>query len=240
MYQNYIFDLYGTLIDIKTDESSESVWEKTAVFMGYQGTYISGKELKQSYDKYVKKYLSRVKNTDYPDIDITDVFYKIYKDLDTKASPKLVQHTVKAFRAITTEHIRLYPGVFEMLNELKKSKKRLFILSNAQRAFLQAEVKMLGIKNFFDEIYASSDKGLGKPDPAFFEMVLSENNLKKKETIMIGKDYATDIKGAIAIGMDSLYIHTNLSDKKAKREEATFEIADGFHEDIIKLLVLQQ
>jgi putative hydrolase of the HAD superfamily len=205
--------------------------------MGYQGMDISGEVLKQKYQKYVEKYLARVKGTDYPDIDMMDVFYKIYKDQGIKASPKVIQHTTRAFRAITTDYISLYPGVIELLDELKKMNKKIFLLSNAQRAFLIAELKMLGIKNYFDEIYISSDAGISKPDPKFFQMVLDENNLKKSETIMIGNDYATDIKGANKVGIDSLYIHTDISNRKAKKEDATYEIMDGNHKAILEATI---
>ena len=30
-YDNYIFDLYGTLVDIHTDESDTAIWEKLAM-----------------------------------------------------------------------------------------------------------------------------------------------------------------------------------------------------------------
>ena len=30
-YDNYIFDLYGTLVDIHTDESDTAIWEKLAI-----------------------------------------------------------------------------------------------------------------------------------------------------------------------------------------------------------------
>jgi len=33
-YENYVFDLYGTLVDIHTDENSEGLWEKLALFLG--------------------------------------------------------------------------------------------------------------------------------------------------------------------------------------------------------------
>ena len=32
MYNNYIFDLYGTLIDINTDEWNDDLWKKIAIF----------------------------------------------------------------------------------------------------------------------------------------------------------------------------------------------------------------
>ena len=33
-YQNYVFDLYGTLVDIHTDEEQQMLWEKMAMFYG--------------------------------------------------------------------------------------------------------------------------------------------------------------------------------------------------------------
>ena len=36
-YQNYLFDLYGTLVDIHTDEDSPAAWEALARFYGYYG-----------------------------------------------------------------------------------------------------------------------------------------------------------------------------------------------------------
>ena len=37
MYNNYIFDLYGTLIDINTDEWNDDLWKKIAIFLCLQG-----------------------------------------------------------------------------------------------------------------------------------------------------------------------------------------------------------
>ena len=33
MYETCIFDLYGTLVDIRTDEEKEELWERLAFFM---------------------------------------------------------------------------------------------------------------------------------------------------------------------------------------------------------------
>lgn len=32
-YKNYLFDLYGTLVDIHTDEENEALWEKLCMFL---------------------------------------------------------------------------------------------------------------------------------------------------------------------------------------------------------------
>ena len=47
-YTDLIFDLYGTLVDIHTEESAE-VWEKTALYFGFYGARYTGAELKRCW-----------------------------------------------------------------------------------------------------------------------------------------------------------------------------------------------
>lgn len=42
-YDTYVFDLYGTLVDIHTDEELPMVWEKLALFYGCIFGVIPGK-----------------------------------------------------------------------------------------------------------------------------------------------------------------------------------------------------
>lgn len=48
-YKNYIFDLYGTLIDIHTDEENEKLWDFMASLYSIYGADYEGRELKVSY-----------------------------------------------------------------------------------------------------------------------------------------------------------------------------------------------
>lgn len=48
-YENYIFDLYGTLVDIHTDEEKPELWEKLAQFYGYYGAAYTAQKLKNAY-----------------------------------------------------------------------------------------------------------------------------------------------------------------------------------------------
>ena len=45
MYKNYIFDLYGTLIDINTNEWKKSLWKNMAMIYSMSGASYTGKEL---------------------------------------------------------------------------------------------------------------------------------------------------------------------------------------------------
>ena len=55
MYSNYIFDLYGTLIDINTDESSNEFWYKLSLFYSFKGAVYIAEELKTTYENMVIK-----------------------------------------------------------------------------------------------------------------------------------------------------------------------------------------
>ena len=56
-YKNYIFDLYGTLVDIHTEEDNQELWEKMRLFYGYYGAvYRSWEEIWKTYGALVEKY----------------------------------------------------------------------------------------------------------------------------------------------------------------------------------------
>lgn len=54
MYNNYIFDLYGTLIDINTDEWNDDLWKKIAILYAYKGAHYTYDELNEEYDRLVQ------------------------------------------------------------------------------------------------------------------------------------------------------------------------------------------
>ena len=57
-YQNYIFDLYGTLVDIHTDEDDEKLWEALALFYGKQNANYTAKEIHADYLANVEALLA--------------------------------------------------------------------------------------------------------------------------------------------------------------------------------------
>ena len=57
-----------------------------------------------------------------------------------------------------TEYIKLYPGTKEMLKELKKAGKNVYLLSNAQRIFTAYEKAVITVKinNYVEDLKAKS------------------------------------------------------------------------------------
>ena len=242
MYKNYIFDLYGTLADINTDEEDIKVWEKLSLFYSYHGALYSPEELKKSYEELVKKKETAGYGYEaYPEIQIEKVFHKLYDIKDIDADETLVLHTGQFFRILTTEYICLYDGVKEILEELKNSGRKIYLLSNAQRIFTEYELNMLDVIKYFDGIMISSDYGVKKPDRRFFELLLNKYNLHAAESIMIGNDLMTDIYGGNMAGIDTCYIHSNISpdyspDKKNCLTKPTYILEEMNIKELHKIL----
>lgn len=240
MYQNYIFDLYGTLVDIHTNEEKAYLWDKMAEFYGFQGAIYTRKELRMTYREFCEeetKALMERSTASYPEVQLDKVFRRLYEHKGVTPSSELITYTAQMFRIISTQYIRLYDGVEEMLQTLKDHGKKVYLLSNAQYEFTMYEMNYLGLTPYFDGIVISSCEECKKPDRAFYEVVLSRYGLEKKESIMIGNDKTTDIGGAHEAGIDSLYIASNLSPEEDKELPglATYEVADG---DVKKILAL--
>ena len=79
MFKNYIFDLYGTLVDINTNEDSLILWEKLSLFYSYQEANYSSNELKDKYMQLVNTKLKLNTNTNYPDFNIEEIFKELFK-----------------------------------------------------------------------------------------------------------------------------------------------------------------
>ena len=130
----------------------------------------------------------------------------------------------RKFRTLSTEYIRLYDGAKQLLQSLREQNKGVYLLSNAQEIFTMPELEELGIKELFNGIFISSTKGCKKPEQKFFEMLFEQYGLKKDTCLMIGNDENTDILGANQVGIDSFYIHSNLSPEWTGTIKSTYRL----------------
>ena len=243
-YDNYIFDLYGTLVDIHTDESDTAIWEKLAMCYGYYGALYEAKELKERYETLVKsseaELKKKIEKSDAdaqfaisyaheasPEIHIEAVFEKLYEEKGVNPTKELSVHTGQFFRVMSTEYIKLYPGTKEMLKELKKAGKNVYLLSNAQRIFTAYEMRRLDIFDLFDDVFISSDYNTKKPDIRFYKELINKHDIDVSKSLFIGNDSTTDIKGAKECLMDAFYVRSNISPKDDMAHDADY-IIDNF------------
>lgn len=243
MYKAVVFDLYGTLLDIHTDENSDNLWEKTAHFFKIQGADYEPDELRKLYSELVNKMMTKKSNrgVSHPDIDVLKVFKKIYKLKGIKASGGKLKETARFFRITSLDYVKPYPQAVELLEMIHSQKVKIILLSNAQEAFTLDELNATGIREYFQSLYISSNHKVAKPDPAFFQLMLSHEKLDAKDCLMIGNDHTTDIMGADAVGMDALYFHTNCSRQDVPDQiPAKWRVDSGKISDVINLLLTSE
>jgi len=217
IYQNCIFDLYGTLVDIRTEEKSPRLWEYMADYYRRHGAPCRPEELCRDYFRLVGELeggASAGAHEAHPEIRIEQVFQALYRERGVDANPELAVQTGLAFRQKSTEYIRPYDGAAELLRELRARGRGVWLLSNAQAIFTRWELDRLGLAPLFDGICLSSDYGCKKPDPRFFQALLQAHAIPVKGAVMVGNDGACDIRGAQAVGLSTIYIRSNLSPKE--------------------------
>ena len=213
MYTDLIFDLYGTLVDIHTEEDA-TVWEKTALYFGYYGALYTAQQLKDAFEAELQKRKACAGQSYecFPDIPFHEVMADLFREKGvTDNVNQLGIQAAQLFRICSTEYVRLYPHVPESLAMLRKAGFRLWLLSNAQEMFTRYELNHLGLCDAFDGIYISSQFGFRKPDVRFFRALLDQQKLDPQRCLMIGNDRDTDIAGAKAAGLDTFYMHTALT-----------------------------
>ena len=168
--EHAVFDLYGTLVDIHTDEEEKNFWKKLAKFLRRHGVHYEHKELKREYMRLCRKYSSLLQNR-YPDnkieINISDVFYELCTLKNSRVTREFSDVFGYIFRAESRAYFKVYDGVYDMLGELNRQGVKVWLLSNAQAIFTMPELEQLGLVRYFDGIAISSDAGFKKPDAEF-------------------------------------------------------------------------
>ena len=115
MYKNYIFDLYGTLIDINTDEWSAKLWKSLQILYAYHGAEYTPQEIKREYGRLVDKEKASVRRR-HPEFTVIDVkIEKVFRALFTQKGVKVpksrIDFIAEAFRCYSTKYIKLYDNI---------------------------------------------------------------------------------------------------------------------------------
>ena len=222
-YQNYIFDLYGTLLDIWTDENDPMLWQRMAEIYSCCGAEYSAEALKVAYQRLAVEDQDRLgaqNGSRYPEIKLETVFLRLWKEAPVKHRTELsfrgkkeqelwLAMIANTFRVLSTRRFRLFPRVKDVLTAVRAQGHPLYLLSNAQRIFTVPELEKTGLTDFFDAIYLSSNAGIAKPDPAFLKKLLSEQRLDPADCVLIGNDWRSDMSVAAQCGVDGIYLNTD-------------------------------
>lgn len=212
-----LFDLYGTLIDIETDESMDEIYRAIAHYLTYHGVYLHRREVRDRYYQIMKEQKEAC-GEEYPEIDVEAIWNEFLMNEGIKSSlhrgqqAKVIAHI---YRGVSRNRLQLYPAVKPVLNELRMNY-RLGLISDAQSCYALPEIQAVGLENYFESIVISSHYGFRKPDSRLFQKTLDNMQLTSSEVIWVGNDMFRDIYGAQALGIKNIYIDSNQGAKSYK------------------------
>lgn len=223
--QNFVFDLYGTLVDIHTNESAEKFTEKISKYFARLNPRV------EDFFALYKKLCAEKNSGENCEIDLLSVFREILSHGGNTVDESTVLKAAEYFRKKSRSRLKLYKGVRVLLKELNERGARLYILSNAQSCFTLKELEKLKILKYFKGVELSSDFGEKKPAPEFFKHIIDKYSLEPETTVYIGNDFKADILGAKAVNLSTAYIKSNLSpeeDDLAQIKKTADFAADSF------------
>ncbi len=205
-----LFDLYGTLVDIETDESLEEIYRGIAHYLTYQGIFLHRDEVRDRYWEILRAQKDR-NPEEFPEIDVLAIWNAFLRQKGVRHPARRTRLSLtlaQLFRGISRKRLRLYPGVGEVLDRLCGAY-RLGIVSDAQPCFALPEMQALGLQGRFDSVVISGDCGFRKPDPRIFQQALEAMELGPWEVLFVGNDMYRDIHGASRLGIRTLFVDSN-------------------------------
>ena len=201
------FDLYGTLIDIRTDEDDACVYATLAAYLAYWRVSITPAELAREYRSRVRTHLDR-SNERFPEVDVSVIFgeimtqYRVGGSAVGRTAPDPTETIAAAvlFRTLTRRYFATFPDVHRVLDRLA-TKYRIGLISDAQWVFTEPELEIADLSRFFPVRILSSRVGVKKPSSRPFVEAMHALDVGPEASVYVGDNPARDLAGARAAGM---------------------------------------
>lgn len=228
-YSTVLFDLYGTLADIHTDEDSAAAWTALRVALYRHGAdYATNARLRDAFRREVARANAPRTQGEWFEPDYLPAYRALFKDCWVDATNDDARDVAWTFRRASTQKLRLFDGARELLDTLRDEGRQVVLVSNAQSCYTRPELELLGLDDAFDHVLISSDEGARKPSGELFRRALIRADAEPGHTLMVGNDETSDIFGAAHAGIDAAYLHTdgNTGGPTAPQAVRSFEGAD--------------
>lgn len=210
-----LFDVYQTLTDIDIDEENKKrnqahAWEYLAKSLAGFGVKINSAELIELSRKQQENfYIGKDKKIQHHNF--CSIFGEILNDrFGVKVPGEKVCSVIYEYHKIARGYARLYPDVAETLARLKEAY-TLAVASYTQGCFTKLELGELGLDKYFSYSVYTSDIGLHKASPKFYERCLKIIGERAENCVMIGDNYDVDILIPQKLGIKAIWVKNPLT-----------------------------
>ncbi len=182
-------------------------------------------DIRKIVEAYIKTglYANDVRERWLEEVPPSDQVKKLFEYLRIKTNKRLLDEAEYSY---TSAHLFIPPRIMEGANEvipLLSSKYTLGLISNTgvtPGSMLRVSLREEKLIEHFRHLTFSDEVGKLKPSPFIFLHTLGRLGVKAEETVHIGDDLKSDIKGAKGVGMKGILFRRDLKDEEREEVDA--------------------
>lgn len=195
-YRLIILDLDDTLFDHEFTERNAVAYACANQNIAFDSSiFLLYKEANNLAKKNVRDYLFNLQNFRKKRIE----FFFNMLGLINYNSTKFLEDYL-----IYSKHGILIDGVEETLRNIKTQK---VVATNGSNQPRLDKMRNSSISFLISDFYSSERLGVAKPDKRFYQLILEDKAIPRKEAIVVGDKYETDIIPAIDLGLDACWFN---------------------------------
>lgn len=116
------------------------------------------------------------------------------------------------------EEIEPFPLVPELLRSLRELGVRTGVGSDMTTDWQLKKLHRLGLLDSLDFVVTSEEAGVEKPDAGLFRLCAHKAQCRAEECLFIGDNLRKDVRGALAAGMDALWLQRDAAAAEAESD----------------------
>ena len=126
-------------------------------------------------------------------------------------APDDLEQIAEATVARYCSQMKLLPGALKVLSFCQAHNLPLALITNGTSDMQRKAVRAVGIESCFKRILVSGDADVAvrKPNLRIFKMACEALGTEPGETLMVGDNLGADVEGALAHGMQAVYLGTD-------------------------------
>lgn len=131
----------------------------------------------------------------------------VFSTFGVELDAKQAWAAFEVFRRGYASAQRCVAGSQRLLESLRQAGLRMAIVSNNLVSEQIPKLKRLGIHEYFEVISISEEVGVAKPEARIFHVTLDRLGLSHREVVMVGDSLDSDIAGAQALDIRSVWLN---------------------------------
>jgi putative hydrolase of the HAD superfamily len=130
------------------------------------------------------------------------------------------------FRERFGRAVLLFPGVAELLTDLRRQGYRLGIITNGSTQVQRAKIETTRLKPLVDVVVISEQEGIKKPAPEIFARALSRLGVTADEALFVGDNLELDIRGGRSAGLRTIWLCPSTAPFAAEADARVESVAE--------------